>query len=287
MGAELIYPGNPVGIGVPGSVLQGSPWWLDEDTRLQLTAVNTAPGVVLAINGLRLDASGQQQPIAESTTIASDRTRTIARFQLGKGILQRLTVVAAQGTPIFGQCYVLVQLIRGISGQVTVLATIAGGNVTAGQSLSFPISPVRSSVESGGYLRMVVGTAPAAGVEIFEQCPGNARWEVLALNVQLNTSNVVNVRRVRIFFNNSGRVPSFVVATNGVDHNSVLNYDFMQNMPTHGTITFSDGHQYGTEAIPLGSLLLANDSWSTHTDLLDAGDQYAQPTYLVKETLDF
>jgi hypothetical protein len=67
------------------------------------------------------------------------------------------------------------------------------GYVTDTSRLSFPGSPIRSSIEGPGVLRSITGTNPAANAEISETVPTNARWRVHAIRFTLVTdANVAN-----------------------------------------------------------------------------------------------
>lgn len=285
--AELPYPSLPGGLSLSSGGGGASVWLLDDDTQLRIVSCNAAAGVTVGLQGLRLDELGNPRTIVETHTPTTTRAVNTQNYKIGRGTLLRLTAFVTSGVPLYGQTYVLAQLIRGVSGPTQVLATLIGGYITVNQALGFPGSPVRSSIDGGGYMRMIAGTTPAAGVEISEAVPTNARWELLGLNITLTSSAAPGTRRPRVFLRNSARVPTFAMPVNNLAASQVWNQAYGQNMPLNGLFTLSTGTLQGTAPIPLGSLLLAGDSWETNTDGLLAGDQWAQPTYLVREWLEF
>src|SRR5439155_18890058 len=102
-------------------------------------------------------------------------------YKLGKGAILNLTVFASAGAPLMGQTYVIVQLIKGLTGATIVLGTLLGGYLTATQALGWPGSPIISSTDGEGCTRLIVGTTPAAEANILETVPTGARWELLSL----------------------------------------------------------------------------------------------------------
>src|SRR6266851_4643710 len=111
--AEVAFPGD-AGSAFGGRAVAGSgAFILDADTQLRIVSVNSVAGVVVGIQGLRLDPTGQAQPIQETHTPASNRTTTTQDYKIGAGVLLRLTLFVTAGAPLVGQTYVMAQLVRG------------------------------------------------------------------------------------------------------------------------------------------------------------------------------
>src|SRR5262252_2154961 len=109
----------------------------DADTWLRVTSACSVAGVVLAIQGRRLDDNGELKPITETHAPNSDRSIKTTEILLGAGALLNLTVFASAGTPLVGQCYVMIQLLRSHGATAIVLGTILGGYVTANLAFGF------------------------------------------------------------------------------------------------------------------------------------------------------
>ena len=101
----------------------------DSDTFLRVVSVCSVAGVTLAIQGRRLDEKGQLQALTETHAPSSDRSVRTQDYALGVGAVLNLTVFASAGTPLKGQCYVMVQLLRNFGGTAIVLGTLLGAGV--------------------------------------------------------------------------------------------------------------------------------------------------------------
>jgi hypothetical protein len=172
----------------------------DRRDALRLRVLNSAAGVRLALEGRILRFDGIAHPFAFEFTPTTDRTEATSLALPGDGFLLNLAVRASAGTPRVGQCFCTVEMVRGQTGATSILGALAAGYVTDTQRLPWPGSPTRHSSDGPGVLRGITGTDPAAGVEITEVVPTNARWHLLMMRAALLTSATV-----------ANRFPQFVV----------------------------------------------------------------------------
>jgi hypothetical protein len=98
---------------------------------------------------------------------------------LAAGFVLDLTV-RVDGRAAHGQTYVILELVRGLDGPLTLVGTFASGYVTASQGVGWPGSPIISSTDGEPAVRYVQGTDPRPA-EITETVPTGARWEVMTL----------------------------------------------------------------------------------------------------------
>lgn len=254
---------------------------LSGDDNLQIVSANSLAGVVLAVQGRRIDETGQLLPFAYVHTPHTDRSTKVENFPLGRGALLNLTVFASQGAPRVGQTYVSARLIRGLAASTIMLGALLGGYVTGAQPLAYPGSPIQSSFESDGYTMGVAGTTPAAGAEINELVPAAADWELIGVWLNLMTSAAVPARRVILSVQIIG--PRVVEALAPADQAAASRwfYTFGQ-----GDVALSDTTTARAQtSLPVGLRLQAGSNFSTVTNNLDAGDQWDTPRYLVRERL--
>jgi hypothetical protein len=284
---EIAYPGNPFGLGVRGRDEMASVYITDEDTQLRIVSCNAATGIVVGLQGLRIDENGVPQPIVQLHTPATNRVVAVQNYPIGKGTLLRLTAFLQAGTPIYGQTYVLVQLVRGISGPIQVLATLVGGCLTATQAIGFPGSPVRSSIEGGGYIRDIHGSSPAAGHEQLETVPTNARWELLYIFHALTTVAGGGNRTPNLALQGNGPGAIGVYPNSAQGAATIKLWSWGVGLPLTQVLVLSSGFQVVEQALPKTALLLAGNTWGTSTDGLAAGDQWGAPEYWVREWLEF
>jgi hypothetical protein len=238
--------------------------------------------VRLAIQGRFFDANGNLQVFSERQTPNTDRSVKTSNFPLAPGALTNLTVFAETGAPLVGQCYVMVQLIRGLTGATIVLGTLLGGYVTAQQPLGWPGSPIVRSTDGEPAIRAVDGTTPALGAEISEAVPSGARWEIATFFTTLNTDATAVVRRVTLIFSFGGnpRAQPLAFALIGASQAWSLTFG-----PGIEGVT-DNNNEVQQSNIPLRLLLPSGSTIVTDTYGRQAGDQFTSPKMLVREWLE-
>jgi hypothetical protein len=151
------------------------------EDHLRIRSFNSLAGVVLSIDLRTLDAAGDLQVNSFSHTPNTDRSANVTTIALTKGYVLNLVVRAAAGSPVVGQTYVIVELVRGLNTNAKLLGQLLGAYVTSQQGVAFPGSPIESSIAGGGNYRYFSGTVPAPGAEVSEAVPTGARWEPIAI----------------------------------------------------------------------------------------------------------
>lgn len=132
-------------------------------------------------------------------------------------------------------------------------------------------------VRSGGVIRTVTGTNPAAGAEVSETVPAGKEWRLLSIAVALVTSATAATRRPHLLIDD-GTTVSYRRASNATQAASLTqNYVFAGEGP--------EAAVRGTwVADPLPSLPLgAGYRIRTSTESIQAGDDYGAPVLLVEE----
>lgn len=168
-------------------------WFFDLSDALRVTSFNGQAGVSIALEGRFLNEDGQTTVFRLPHTPNTDRSTKSDTFPMGNGWLVGLQVRATAGTPRRGQCYVVVEVVRGSSSSQESLGALLQGYVTTTMRLAWPGSPIVESASGPGALRSITGTNPAANAEISETVPTNARWRLLALFATLVTdANAAN-----------------------------------------------------------------------------------------------
>jgi hypothetical protein len=281
-GGEQAYPALPVG--AAGGRIIASPFQFttNGDDNLRIVSQNSATGVTIAIQGRRLDDKGLIIPFAHVHTPNTDRSAKTQDYLFGAGALLNLTVFVSAGTPLVGQTFVKLQLIRGITGATVVLGTLLQGYVTPQLHLGWPGSPIVQSTDGPGCLRTILGSDPAAGQEISELVPTGARWELKAIGAGFTTDGTVAARRPGLVFNdgvaNYGRIPSSL----NQDASEFFGHTWTQGV----ALPIFAGVGYGYGPLPTGKYLLAAWRIKTITENLQAGDNWDNPRYLVEEWLE-
>lgn len=170
--------------------LSPAPWqyrFTGEDA-LELASYNSQAGVRISVHGRMWSEREGIRPFAFQHVPSTDRLRGLEVFGLPFGYLLNVVIFASSGSPRIGQTFVSLHVIRGRGQARVLLATLLQGYITAEQELAFPGSPVRHSMEGGGYLRTITGTLPGAGSNVLETVPTGVMWQLRAIRVDFTTS---------------------------------------------------------------------------------------------------
>lgn len=250
------------------------------EDNLRVTSFNGVAGVELAIEGRFLDAAGRVVPLAERHVPNTDRTAATSIITLGEGWLANLQVRASVGSPLQGQAFVLVELVRGHRGGIQPLATLVQGYASSTQRLAWPGSPLASSVTGSGAVRTILGTDPAAGVEITETVPAGVRWALRSFRFTLTTSAAAANRRPTLIIDD-GANEIWRVNSN-VDQTATQISQYLAGV---GAPFATLDVRVFSLPLPVGLALLAGYRLRTSTAAIQAGDDYAAPVYQVEELI--
>jgi hypothetical protein len=255
--------------------------YVTSDDALLLTSYNAAASVTLRIGGRVLTPDRRVVPFEASQVANTDRTAKTTTVQVGEGWLQSLSVVVSGGSPIPGQTFVTVDLVRGSSGARTVHATLVGGPVTTTLRQAWPGNVLHGPLDHRGALRSVTGTDPAANTEIAETVPTGARWRLRSLRVTLVTDANAANREVSLLVDD-GTATLYAVPS-GVNQAASLtrNYSFAAQAVRGAAATSGD------IIVPIPDLdLRAGYRIQTSTANRQATDNFGAPQLLVEESIE-
>jgi len=249
---------------------------------LRLTVHNSQPGVVVALHYRMKPPAGSIHASAYAFAPAADRSASATEFAIGLGYLLNVTLFCSSGAPTRGQTFARLQVIRGRGAAAVVLGTVVQGYITGNQDRAWPGSPLEGSLEGDGYVRFIIGTAPAATSECRETVPTGARWDLLSVVVELTTSAVAGTRRPNVGFDDG--VTRHVRTTNPGTLTAGLtaSHYWVQGLPLDTVI----GGESATAGLPVSMRLIAAHAWHTMTGAMQAGDQYGAPRFMVREWLE-
>lgn len=280
--AEQAFPSQAPITG--GGRLLPSPaqFYVTGEDRLRIVSANALTGVSLNVHWRHAPLSGGTVPNAERHVPASDRSVQVQDFSLGVGSLLNVTVFAGAGAPTIGQTYVMIQLVRGTGTAALVLGTLLAGYVTSTQALGWPGSPIAGSLEGGGAYRSIVGATPAAGVDLAETVPTGARWELQHVFATLATSIAAGNRVPYLRKQIGGSNAVFTFNPNPVAPNTFAGFGWAPNLP----VGFDATNAAWITPLAQPLVLLAGDALNTFTFGLQAGDQWGNVRYTVREWLE-
>ena len=176
-----------------------------------------------------------------------------------------------------GECYVRLTLLMG----GFPVGRLSSAYVTDSKNISWPPGVFEGFTEGPGLLRSVTGTNPAAGANIAESVPTNARWKIRSLKFRFITDATVATRIVNIRFEDG--TSKFVHIPPGTTQTASLTYDYS---------AYHIG-EYSTDAksdiqinLPPDIILLQAWGLETNTVNLQAGDDYGAPIMMVEEWIE-
>lgn len=253
-----------------------------DEEKLRLTTWNSAAGATVRIVGRIKRPTGEIGDIDETQIPNTDRSAKITDLPLGRGYLLNVTVYVSAGSPKISQTFVRLQLIRGSSGATMPLGTLVQDTVTASLDVAWPGSPLRTSLETDGYLYTFTGADPAAGTEIAESVPTGARWELIAARFTLNTSATVANRIPGLRIVTATQTPGIYFAANAQANSAGVKYNFGAGMPASAVNAAGEC----SVPFPIGLGALAASSVQSFTSALQAGDNWDAPIITVREWLE-
>lgn len=265
----------------PGVTVTAHAFYFTGEDHLRLSSFNSAAGVTIGVRGRVLRVDGSIEVFSESHVPNTDRTIATANFARGEGWLLDAEIFVTAGTPRRGQCFVVLEVVRGFTGAVFALSTLIQGYVTDTQRRGWPPATLAMSTEGPGVIRSITGTDPAPGSESSETVPTNARWRVLAWTTTLDTGGVVANREPELVFDDG--VTIFMRAPSGQSQtaSTARNYSCY---PYAARFTLVNGI---TIPIPIPDVHLAGGfRVRTVTANLQAADNWAAPQLLVEEWIE-
>jgi hypothetical protein len=261
--------------------LTPSAFYMRQEDNLRLTAFNSAASVELAVRTRFLTPEGEIVAGSDRLVPTTARAASSQFVPTTEGWLIGVEVIAVAGTPRVGQCFVVLDVVRGDATVPLPLACLLQGYVTDTSRLSFPGSPIRSSIEGPGVLRSITGTNPAANAEISEAVPTNARWRVHAVRFTLVTDANVANREVALTLDDGAAVfarsPSRFSQAAGL----TVAYSIFFDSALEAIATDTE------RTIRLPRLdLQGGHRFNTVTTNRQVGDDFSAPQYLVEEWIE-
>lgn len=255
--------------------------YLGVEDNLRITTFNSQAGVTLAIRARVLMADRRVVPCGDVHTPLATRLTAQSDILTPEGWLQDVEVFATAGAPRRGQCWVIVEVIRGTGSAATVLHTLIQDYAQGVSRIAWPNTGLRSSVEGPGNMRSVLGTDPAANVEIVETIPANARVRLAAFDATLVTDATVPVRTVAILIDDGAN--NLIRSLASITQAASLAVPY--SVGEWGVVTGAAGVIIPIP-LPTGLMLAQGFRIQTFTVARAAGDNWGAPRMLWEEWIE-
>ncbi|MBA7480324.1 hypothetical protein ES707_15775 [subsurface metagenome] len=256
-----------------------SRFYLRPFERIEIRSWCSVADVVLGIHGLILTPQGIVQEISEVHSPNSDRSEASSLYFMSEGFLLHLQVRIESCALLPGECFVSVHVVRGLAGAGVRVSTLFADYITPLVSPTYPVSGINQSTAGVGAVRSITGTDPAAGVEISEVVPANAKWEILAVRFTLVTLAVAGDRIVHLHLDDGTDTFADICVTTVHAASTTKIYNFAN---------FGSTQLAPTDClyIPLPPfLLLEGYRIRTETEAIAIDDDFSAPQLLVQEWL--
>ena len=255
--------------------------YLSNDEHVRLTAHCSQANVRLAIEGRIIGLDGAINSIRAELAPTSDRVLSSAIANAREGWLLHGHVRAISGAPSVGRCFCRVEVVRGRTGDVTPLVTLAQGYVGELSNLAWPQQVTAAPGEGRGVIRSITGTDPAAGAEWSETVPTNARWRLIAARASFVTDATVASRTVSLRIDD-GTTDVWLLPSHATQAASLT---FPYSLAAIGQSGFASGNSI---VIPMPPDVFMLPGWRVRsaTGTIQAGDNWGAPQLWVEEWIE-
>lgn len=264
-----------------GSELPAAFAYVSPDDHLRLRVRNSAAACIVAIEGRLAARDGTVIPFADTLAPAVDRSASTKLVRLAEGLLINVSVRALSGAPRRGQTFVVVELVRGFTGDVIPLGVLVQGYVSDTTRRQWPGSLLEDSTDGRGWMRSIASADPAAGAEFSETVPTAARWRFHSLYATLVTDATAANRYPTLVFDDGANIVQRSVVASPTPASSTFMYTFAPYGSPMGT-----GSTSFAGVIPGDVNLPAAYRIRSITTGMVVGDNWGPPQLLVEEWIE-
>jgi hypothetical protein len=254
-----------------------SPAYVTREDILRVQLWSTIPDVTVNLDVRLLLPNGIISPIHYDLVPSGDAATNTFDIDMAEGYLLSAVLTSASA-PKGGAMYGRIVLFRGAAAAATHHMLLAAGYIVAAGGVSWPQPAFVQPGDGPGYVRVVLGTAPAAGAEISLTVGGARRWLVTSVTFTLTTSAVVANRAVNLTIDDGTTMVAMLDPPAVVPASTVARFTYATGLTRAARTDTS--HQ-----IPWPADLHLTGGWRirTVTTGLQAGDQFSAPVVSVRE----
>jgi len=241
---------------------------------------NAVTNLAVTLKGRMLLKNGSISEITRRFEPTNDRVINEYYMETTSGFLLDLEIFP-EGPTKRGQTFVHVSLYQNNNNSNNRNALLIQNYLQSGNALSFPRSKIQDSIEGKGVIRLVSGTDPAAGEEVLETVPTNAKWKILAVRFFLTTDATVANRQPALMIDDGSNEIHRSIYHNAQTASLVRSYFF--NLGS--TFTAAVNNSWHLNNLPELELP-AGARIRSVTSGIQAGDDFAAPNILVEEWIE-
>lgn len=255
--------------------------YMTRDDIFQFDIANSLAGQFAGFDYRQLQPDGSIHRGAFGFFPTSDRLVNTFNFIPGEGFMLNVVLAAQSNATKRGQTFGGLRIKYGNIASGQTVGFLTCGYLAGTLNLVWPISPPAYQTDGPGFIRSITGTTPAAGAEISETVPTNARWRLRMFRTNLVTSATVATRTTTLFFDDGANL--LWQNTQGPTQAASLGQSLdWSDLSIDSPVTASNALM----AFMPQPILTAGYRIRTSTVNLQAGDQYSAPQYQVEEWIE-
>ena len=253
--------------------------YMNKDDQLYIMTSSAFTNVTVFVSMRLLMPDGRVVPSQLAIPAPATRSASYTFIPMPECFILSIAI-QANVTGRIGGVFVQAIISRGTAYQGPIGVVLCSGYPTSNMGISWPSGQSTNNRDTAGYIRSITGTLPAAGANISETVPNNAKWDPISFMFTLTTSATVAARDVVITLDDGTNVFCTAIQVGTQAANTTVTYTALSNA-TNGTIA----NGVATLELFTGVLLLPGYRINTAVQNLQAGDQLSAPQYLVEEWL--
>lgn len=280
--SERVFPAAPRTGAAAANLTQQAAFYTDGADNLRIMSACAVANVTIVLSGRYQAPDGTIVPFVHEQRANSDRSVKTTDVALAPGHILNVTAVAIGASVSIGNCFVIVQIIRGLSGNTIVLGTLLQGYVTTTQHLAWPGSPITTSTDGTPPVFVATIANPAVNTDWFVQVPVGATWEMLTVHARLTCGATGIPRTVRFYGWYPGQYTLITPPNANQGDTLSFTYTWGQGLAMAG----GGGGVAMSAPLVTGWRLPATGSCGPITDGIGGGDQWSEIRIVYREWLE-
>lgn len=251
--------------------------YVGKDDQLFVLTSTLFSNLSFTLSARLLMPDGTIVPNQWTRVVAGQRNATYTPIPLPECFILAISLTANTDSTMRG-CFGQIIISRGQPNIGVISQVLASGFCCSTLAISWPSGVNTNNVDCAGNIRNITGTTPAAGAEISESVPANARWLLISIRLLLTTTATAGNRQIVIRITDGVTIFYEGEAASAMPPSTALAAVFAA-----GGVSKAAALVVSTN--PLPSPLILNQAWQikTLTGSIAAGDQYSAPQYAVEE----
>lgn len=258
-----------------------SPLYIGRNDLLRLTVWNSIVNLQASVDTRLLLPDGRIVPGRHTLIPTSARAQSDLDINLSEGFLLSAAVLATLGNPRRGQTFVRLLLLRGSPVGQAFPEILVADYLDTRFVVGWPGGPQASAVDGAGTMRSIAGADPAAGAEISETVPTNARWRLWGFTFTLVTDATAANRVVDVALDDGAAIYYRASVPTAQTASQTVIYSAAPQGVAQGVTNLR-----ALVPLPTPCPLFQGHRIRTVTQALQAGDNFGAPQYLVEELIE-